>query len=306
MNIDEVLNADEQHSLIDGYPGYAVTTEGRVFSSKSGHWREMRQSPRRGGYLRVTLRAGEAKRSINVHRLVATAFIPNPENKPQINHINSIRDDNRLVNLAWVTHSENMLHGFKYGHMKSGEHHHKAKLTDDAARQIYLRLLENPALDMQSMADEYNVLKNVIKGIKYRYSYRHVTEDLPDIHVSDNIGGNRPNAKLSDEDAVKIYKRFLNGETAPAIAADYGVKESTVKNIKRGATFKHVTRDLPKQSQMKRPADDFAHTVCQLLEKGLKSEEIVAEIGNPLVNKTTVYDIKRRKTYKKISCNYSF
>ena len=74
------------------------------------------------GYLQINLVAANGKRKKElVHRLVAITFIDNPENKPEVNHINHIRDDNRLENLEWVTHGENNTLGRKlsYKHKQS-------------------------------------------------------------------------------------------------------------------------------------------------------------------------------------------
>lgn len=59
------------------------------------------------GYLFVTLSINGKSRKVKVHRLVAIAFIPNPRNKPEIDHVNAIRHDNRVSNLRWVTRHEN-------------------------------------------------------------------------------------------------------------------------------------------------------------------------------------------------------
>lgn len=64
------------------------------------------------GYLYVNLRDGEKQHVKTVHRIIAEAFIPNPENKRTVNHKNGVRDDNRLENLEWNTHSENIKHSF--------------------------------------------------------------------------------------------------------------------------------------------------------------------------------------------------
>lgn len=65
------------------------------------------------GYAKICLRMdGNGKGATFVHRLVAIAFIPNPENKRTVNHKNGIRNDNRVENLEWATHSENCKHGF--------------------------------------------------------------------------------------------------------------------------------------------------------------------------------------------------
>ena len=65
------------------------------------------------GYIRVTLtKDGKAKQYL-VHRLVAQHFVPNPDNLPQVNHINGIKADNRAQNLEWVTAKENKQHAYK-------------------------------------------------------------------------------------------------------------------------------------------------------------------------------------------------
>lgn len=70
----------------------------------------------KGGYLFVGLRkAGQPQAFLKIHRLVAQHFLANPQNKPQVNHINGIKTDNRLENLEWATRSENQRH--RYTHL---------------------------------------------------------------------------------------------------------------------------------------------------------------------------------------------
>ncbi|MBO7720138.1 HNH endonuclease [Candidatus Saccharibacteria bacterium] len=107
----------EEWKLIPGSGGiYRVSNFGNVQSRRNingkiitNTWRNI-SICKRGNYLFVVLYKAKKRCQISVHRLVAEAFIPNPDNKPQVNHINGHKYDNRASNLEWATSSENMLH----------------------------------------------------------------------------------------------------------------------------------------------------------------------------------------------------
>lgn len=92
---------------IKGYEGeYAITEDGKVWSHK--HKKFLKTFVSNNGYLRVRLHKNGKGKNYRVHRLVAEAYIPNPYNLPEVHHINSIRTDNRIENLAWVSKEDNL------------------------------------------------------------------------------------------------------------------------------------------------------------------------------------------------------
>lgn len=93
---------------IDGFDAYEVSSEGQVRSRKTGHCRLLKpKKNNRTGYLYVNLRNKDKNITRSIHRLVAMAFIPNRGNRPEVNHINEDKRDNRVANLEWVTAHEN-------------------------------------------------------------------------------------------------------------------------------------------------------------------------------------------------------
>lgn len=102
---------NEEWKIINEFPNYAVSNTGEVKNINTG--RVLKPGTLRYGYKLVWLYVDRKRYGRQIHRLVAKAFVPNPENKPEVNHINGITNDNRAENLEWCTHSENNLHAFR-------------------------------------------------------------------------------------------------------------------------------------------------------------------------------------------------
>jgi len=117
---------------IKDYQDYEITERGEVFSLKFGRRQKLKPNCN-DGYPYINLYRYGRQRTFKVHRLVAEAFLPNPEGKKCVNHKNGDRADNSVENLEWVTHSENMSHAYRELKRKtpqggkSGVLHHGSK-----------------------------------------------------------------------------------------------------------------------------------------------------------------------------------
>lgn len=145
----------EEWKDIPGYEGlYQVSDQGRVRSLdrivvnsrnvyRTLKGRILRPLKYRNGYFYIVLSKDNHRKNCRVHRLVARAFIPNPENKPHLDHINTKRDDNRVENLRWTTAKENVNNPLSIKHlsdaMKGDKHPMYGKLGKDnpTSKAIY-------------------------------------------------------------------------------------------------------------------------------------------------------------------------
>tara|TARA_R110000772_G_scaffold58156_1_gene131690 strand:- start:17 stop:469 length:453 start_codon:yes stop_codon:yes gene_type:complete len=90
---------------IQGFPNYLIYDDGRVFNRKYNRFLDGTKNE--FGYLSVGLSNGESRKLFKIHRLVALQYIPNPENKPDVNHIDGDKTNNNIENLEWATRAEN-------------------------------------------------------------------------------------------------------------------------------------------------------------------------------------------------------
>ena len=172
-----LFNHIKMEKVLDVYDGrYSVNTNGDVFTnnfSNSGKRRKLKQtnlgraSNQFGRqYLRVGLYHGGGKqKKYLVHRLVAIAFIPKIEGKNCVNHINEIKNDNRVENLEWCTHKENWHHSFT----GVGEKNFNATLINKQA--IAIRKERGNGVSAIDLAEKHNVSRQTIYNIWYNKSF---------------------------------------------------------------------------------------------------------------------------------------
>ena len=108
-----------------------------------------------------------------IHRLVAISHCPNPNNLPEVNHINCNRLDNRSENLEWVSRQQNMDHAVKHRLVPHGENQRSAKLTNDQVREMRDMKRKNPKLTYAKLGIIYGVddsnAYRIVSGENYKY-----------------------------------------------------------------------------------------------------------------------------------------
>ena len=174
----------EKWKIIEEFPRYLISNKGRIKILST--LEDKKLFVKDDGYVATTL--GDGKQSYKyVHRLVAEAFIKNKHDKPQVNHINGIKGDNRAENLEWVTPAENIRHAIDTGLLKYkkkekeiknskyslGEEANGSKLTPEEVIEIRV-LWELREFKQVELAEKFGVDNSTINDIIRRKRWKHI------------------------------------------------------------------------------------------------------------------------------------
>ena len=205
--------------------------------------RELKHRKDRYGYCHVHLHTKTYDKSLTVHRLVAKAFIPNPDNKSQVNHINGEKDDNRADNLEWCTPSENIKHAFRTGLKQpcGGETPRPIKCVETGVIFPSTRAVAR-CFGAKSNASLYWALKcKNHRAWGYHWEYYREEEKCD----------NRDAAKILQEQLNNIDKevimsefRVMKGDDAFLIQQNDGDGWETIGEMDDIEKARHMVRDL--------------------------------------------------------------
>jgi hypothetical protein len=138
---------EQWKAVADSNGEYSISDHGRVKSYKGGMERILKPSlTREFGYFRIAIRINDKIKTIRVHRLVAEAFLPNPDNKPQVNHKDGNKLNNHVSNLEWSTSKENLQHAWENGMCES---------TRFARSKPVIDIITNKKYDSLALACKY-------------------------------------------------------------------------------------------------------------------------------------------------------
>lgn len=157
---------------IPDHPKYQVSEDGYVYNTVTN--RRLRLEETNRGYFRVTLSTNGKTQRISIHRLVATIYLPNPENKDFVNHKDGNKSNNSVSNLEWATQSENQKHAYVAGLQKRtpGWESPLADLTREQVEDIRKCYVPRK-ITQQQLADKHGVSRETVKDALRGKTYKN-------------------------------------------------------------------------------------------------------------------------------------
>lgn len=205
---------------INNFPNYSITVDGTVINTKTKQVKKAWLG--KNGYYHVDLYHTNKSTKVAIHRLLAMHFIPNPDNKRTVNHIDGCKTNNCLTNLEWSTDSENIQHAYD-----NNLNHQPKKISTSDLEQIFSRFLQGENLT------------TIVKD--YSFSLPTVSTYIEDYVKS--IG------KLEEFNAEKIKQKQLRSKNSNR--ETYAITATNVTNpldVRQFISLSEAARQLDKSS----------------------------------------------------------
>ncbi len=285
--------------IIDGKDtGYKVSNVGIVVNPSNIVCKTYQQNS--DWYVSVYIK--QTKQNSMIHRLVAQAFIPNPENKPQVNHKNGIKYCNWVGNLEWTTAKENSDHAWNNNLVDNRGEKQGSSINKNKDIELVCKLLSEGKTNTE-VSKLTGVKEKTVSDIRCGTRWKWLSSKY-------NIPA--PRVPMYSDEIINQVCKLLEDPTISQskISSETGVDINTLKDIMKKTRYRRIS-DLynikkrvnsSQYSPISKYNESQIRLVCELIAKGIPFKNINNETG---VGISTIYDIARGKSWKLISSNYN-
>lgn len=294
---------------------YLISNDGMLINNKTNRLRKWHKT--NDGYMKCTIQFNNHYFKVSAHRLVALAFIPNPENKPEVNHKDGNKENNCISNLEWVTSSENTKHaielGLKWFYGMKGEINPNNVYTENQIRRA-CKMMENPVNRPIIISKITGISRITLYNIRTGSSWNHIACEYEFPIVQYMLGEENCNSIFSEEQIHEVCKYLeLSKMTYSEISKITGVSVDTIQKVRSGKVWRYISSYYEFPNKIFNHGmfhhnsvynDSQIHQVCKLLEDPYTTFGFISEFTK--VNSSTIELIYKGKQWTHISKDYIF
>lgn len=276
----------KQLYLLDNYQNYDISNFGRVRNHSTGYmYKPAKTDGMKNTYEYISIRLHNGRKvNTGIHRLVAIMFVPIPSGNKKfvVDHIDNIKYHNIYTNLQWLTESENIKKSSKY-------------IGPATPKEIVKKICEllQATHTIYDISVECNCSELLVRDILYKIRYKKISKNyiFP--------------VRKPDLDLIrKLCEEISNGsKSMQQIASENNVSVHMLKNIKRGQSYKDISKDYVFPKKINKYDISIIRSICSLLSEGVSPAKTAKKLG---ISKSFVQHIARREIYQDISEEYTF
>lgn len=289
---------------------YSIANIGLVRNDERN--RLLKNRIRDDGYISVVLTNHGKQREFLLHRLVATAFIPNPENKPEVNHINGVKSCNYDYNLEWVTGCENIQHAYDTG-LNKGKKIRTGRTPEHVIRGICELLESGTDLSFVQIGEKFGVDRSVVMNIYHKLSHVDISENYDfskyEIKTDFSKSGDLSEKTVYPDALIHVICQMIDSGkySLPEIAEKTAVNYQTVRNVYYGTCRHSISSQYNFSKTDKNPLmEDKKRKIieaCELFDKGYNTKEVAVRLELP---RSLIRNLYSGNTWVEIAKDYEF